>query len=62
MRKTVRRYVPSDQARERGPRLAALLALGLERLLRKESPKALDIPANLSLYGDAPPDPAEEEQ
>lgn len=61
MRKTVRRYVRSEEAQQRVPRLAALLASGLERLLRKEMPEGLAIPPNLSLYTDAPPDRAEEE-
>jgi hypothetical protein len=62
MRKTVRRYVPRDEAQQRGPRLAALLASGLERLLKKEAPEGLAIPPNLSLYMDAPSDRAEEEK
>lgn len=62
MRNVVRRYVPSDEARERGPKLAALLAAGLERLLRKEAPEGLAIRAEVLAYGHNPPEQADEEQ
>ena len=62
MRNVVRRYVRIDEAQGRGPKLAALLAAGLERLLRKEAPKGLAIRADLLAYGHDPPEQADEEQ
>lgn len=62
MRNVVRRYVPRDEARERGPKLAALLASGLARLLRKEAPEGLAIRADVLAYEHDPPAEADEEQ
>lgn len=54
MRRVVVRVEGTPDGAERTERLAALLSLGLERLLRGRPDDGLDNAANLSLHGDGP--------
>ncbi len=58
----VHRYVEAGAAEERRKRLVALLASGLERLLRKDAQKGLAIPPNLSAYTYDRPEGREEDE
>ncbi len=61
MRRVVLRYAKAAPDPERAERLAALLADGLERLLRGRPGGRLDSPANLSVTSDGPVPGREEE-
>jgi predicted transposase YdaD len=64
MREVMQRYVRQEDREERAGRLVAILASGLERLLRErlEHNRGLDVPADLSLYVHGRNDPPPEEQ